>query len=171
MAISSARKALFGIGVTSTVLCAGLTTLAVAQAAPRTTPAATGAAAAAVMPSAVEDFTYPGAAQILQEKGITLKRGDGHVMLTDCGSKYDVMVESRTGKNFFCFTISGKQGYLTMELPDAFAMWTKEHPVKATVTADGKTTVVDAPKNEYTSIGETTNSGKRSVLLELRAAG
>ncbi|QRX96840.1 hypothetical protein JNO44_10040 [Streptomyces noursei] len=152
-------------------MCAGLATLTVAQAAPQTTPAVTGAAASTEMPSAVEDFTYPGAAKILEERKITLKRGDGRIMLADCDSAYDVMVESRTGKNYFCFTISGKQGYLTMELPDAYAMWTKDHPVKATITADGATTVVNAPKNQYTSMGETGNAGKRSVLVELRTTG
>ncbi|MFE7121207.1 hypothetical protein ACFU99_37840 [Streptomyces sp. NPDC057654] len=148
-----------------------MATLTVAQAAPQAAHASTAASGSAELPSAVEDFSYPDAARILQEQGIALKRGDGHIMLTGCDSKYDVKVESRKGENFFCFTISSAQGYLTMELPDAYAMWTKDHPVKATLTADGKTTVVNAPKNEYTNMGETGNSGKRSVLVELRAAG
>ena len=49
------------------------------------------------MPSAVEDFSYPNAARILQDQKIALKRGDGHITLTGCDSAHDIMVKSRTG--------------------------------------------------------------------------
>ncbi|MGO4463813.1 hypothetical protein AB4039_42145, partial [Streptomyces sp. M-16] len=35
---------------------------------------------------AIEDFGYPNADKILAERGITLKRGDGHIVLADCAS-------------------------------------------------------------------------------------
>jgi hypothetical protein len=36
---------------------------------------------------AVEDFNYPQADKILAEQGILLKRGDGHIVLAECGSQ------------------------------------------------------------------------------------
>ncbi|MFK8905878.1 hypothetical protein [Streptomyces sp. YS-3] len=131
------------------------------------------------MPSTAESFAYPNAAQILQNQKITLKRGDGHILLTNCDSGYDIQVESYIGGHYFCFTVSGKQGFVTLELPDAYGIWTKAHPVKATLTAkaDGTQEVVNAPaaqpgeQNEYTPVGETSDIGKRSVLVELRVTG
>jgi len=163
--IPRARKALLVglVGAMSvSALMAGLT---IAQAAPQDDPPP---AAATEMPSAVEDFGYPNAARILQDQGISLKRGDGHIVLTGCDSAYDIMVKSRTGAKEFCFAVRGTKGYLTMELADAFGMWTVGHPVQATITADGKETVVNAPKNDYKPLGEAGSSEKRSVLVELR---
>ncbi|MFC8867231.1 hypothetical protein ACFUAC_06180 [Streptomyces sp. NPDC057148] len=40
---------------------------------------------------AVEDFNYPGADWIQQEQGIVLKRGDGHIVLAECGSEEGLM--------------------------------------------------------------------------------
>ncbi|MER6307533.1 hypothetical protein [Streptomyces sp. NPDC001657] len=141
---------------------AGLTT---AQAAPQDDPPPP---AASEMPSAVEDFGYPNAARILQDQKISLKRGDGHILLTGCDSAHDIMVKSRTGPGDYCFAVRGTKGYLTMELADAFGLWTEGHPVQATITADGKATVINAPKNDYKPLGEAGSSEKRSVLVELR---
>ncbi|MFF0967207.1 hypothetical protein ACWDQO_20670 [Streptomyces sp. NPDC003703] len=120
------------------------------------------------MPHLVEDFSYPGAEKIRAEQGITLKRGDGHITLTDCAASYDIMVKSRTAQKNYCFTVLGKTGLLTLELPDAFGLWTQQHPVQATLTADGKKTVVKAPANDYTPMGEAGATGVPSVLVELR---
>ncbi|MFF1482373.1 hypothetical protein ACFVYD_33300 [Streptomyces sp. NPDC058301] len=172
MAIRRARKALF-TGIAGIAALSGTAaTFAVAQAAPRSSaPAAVRALDTADMPSAVEDFAYPNAAKILQEQKITLKRGDGHITLTDCQSAHDIEVRSRTAQKNFCFAVSSKQGYLTMELPDAFGMWTEDHPVRATITAGGNQTVIDAPKNDYTPMGEGDVSKQRSVLVDLRVTG
>ncbi|GAA2920265.1 hypothetical protein GCM10020221_15600 [Streptomyces thioluteus] len=62
--------------------------------------------------------------------------------------------------------VKGKQGYLTMELPDAYGILTQDHPVRATIRGEAKDTVVNAPKNEYTPLGE---AGDRREAL--RAAG
>jgi len=143
-------------------------------------PADQRAAAAADMTSVVEDFVHPGAERILQDRKIVLKRGDGNVMLkpgngeggmSDCLGAKDVFVESRLDKRGFCFVTTDATGYLTMEIPDAFFLWTQDQAMQATVTAeDGKTTVYKAAKNEVTEIGETDSPGgeKRSVLVELR---
>lgn len=38
-----------------------------------------------VPPPVVEDFSYPGAEQILANRGILLVNGDGHIQLVACG--------------------------------------------------------------------------------------
>ncbi|WP_327738994.1 hypothetical protein [Streptomyces nojiriensis] len=40
---------------------------------------------------AIEDFGYPNADRILAEQKITLKRGDGHILLADCASATDLL--------------------------------------------------------------------------------
>ncbi|MFC7221454.1 hypothetical protein ACFQLX_25285 [Streptomyces polyrhachis] len=127
------------------------------------------------MSYAVEDFNYPGAAKVLADRGITLKRGDGHIILTDattigeCSDPSNIAVESRMG--IFCFKANAASGYLTLELPDTFSLWTQDHPVKATLTADGQDAVVNAPANDLTPVGESGDTGLRSVLVEIRVTG
>ncbi|MFI0242934.1 hypothetical protein [Streptomyces sp. NPDC016845] len=167
MAITPARKLLLGFLTAMAVAGLGATALAAPQDSPATPRAAS------EMPTLVEDFAYPGADKLLQERGITLKRGDGHIILTpitdvnECVSDTaNLMVESHKGK--FCFRSNAKSGYLTLELPDSFNIWTGAQPVKATLTADGKNTVVNAPANDLTGVGESGDTGVRSVLVELR---
>jgi hypothetical protein len=160
---SRVRKAFITCAVASIASSAGYATLAVAQ------PASQVAVVAdSDIPLAVEDFAYPGAAEILQNQKIALKRGDGHIMLSDCVAAHDITVKSRLAQKTFCFAVTGKQGYLALELPDAFGMWTEDYPVQAKIVSDGNETVVNAPKNDYTPFGEAGDSAKRSVLVELR---
>ncbi|MDI3424356.1 hypothetical protein [Streptomyces luteolus] len=77
MAITPARKLLMGSAAAALVAGLGTTALAAPQAAAPAAPRA-----AAEMPVAIEDFNYPGANKLLAERGITLKRGDGHITLT-----------------------------------------------------------------------------------------
>ncbi|MCT9092600.1 hypothetical protein N4G70_27575 [Streptomyces sp. ASQP_92] len=159
---------LIGAAAGSAVIAA----FTVAQAAPQgPTPAATATASSTEMPSAVEDFTYPGAARILQDQKIILKRGDGHIMLADCKASQDIVVETRTGQEQYCFSVSGKQGYLTLELPNSFGIWPNEHPVQAKITTDGKETVINAPQGPLKTFGEAGDTKKKSVLVELRVTG
>lgn len=166
MAITRARKALFAGAVGALAACGGLLTLHTAQAQPL---AAQSPAAATDMPSTVESLDYPGAAKIAADRGITLKRGDGHITLTDCAQTYDLQVRSRLGH--FCFAVSGKNGLLTLELPDSFGIDNGAHPVEATLNAGGNESVVKAPANDYTPMGETGDTGQRSILVELRVTG
>ncbi|MCW7947418.1 hypothetical protein AAW14_37220 [Streptomyces hygroscopicus] len=155
-------------------ISAAVATLTAAHAAPgdpSPTASPTATSSDDTMPSAVEDFAYPGAAKIFQEKQILLKRGDGHILLTDCKSTHAIMVESRTAQKQFCFAVSGKQGELTLELPDAYGIWTQDHPVEAKVKNGEKETVVEAAKNDYKPIGESVTTGKPSILVELRVTG
>ncbi|MFI0242655.1 hypothetical protein [Streptomyces sp. NPDC016845] len=170
MAIPPARKTLLGATTAALVLGLGVTAFALPRSA--STSATT---TAGDMPRTVEDFTYPGAAELQQDRGITLKRGDGHIWLTsptsiaDCSDASNIAIESRKG--IFCFKTNAKSGYLTLELPDTFSIWTQAHPVKATLTAEGKDTVVNAPANDLTPVGETGDTGIRSVLVEIRVTG
>ncbi|WP_329177735.1 hypothetical protein OG754_28665 [Streptomyces decoyicus] len=145
----------------------GLPSLNSASAAPA------GVAAEAEPPSAVEEFDYPDAAKILAEKKIKLLKGDGHLLLADCGnSPQQVKVWSRDGD--FCFLANAKRGYVTLEVPKVWALETASHPISAEVTARGKTETVNVsktgPQNGYQSVGEGTD-GDPAVLVELRVTG
>ncbi|MET8921106.1 hypothetical protein ACFWXZ_11890 [[Kitasatospora] papulosa] len=132
-----------------------------------------------VPPSAVEDFSYPGAADILATKGIILKKGDGHILLADCDPAEDQILVRTVGDpavgraDEYCFRATAKTGYLTLELPRVFMLElaTSEQPVSADLTAGGKTTTVDVEAGGFASVGEGTVGGARSVLVELRITG
>jgi hypothetical protein len=153
-----------------------LTTAQAAESGPTATPAP------ADMPYAVESFEHPGAGQILENRKIKVMHGDGRIMLkpgdgqggsADCSDGNDIWIESRVDKKGFCFTASARSGYLQMEIPDAYAIWTEDRPVSAKLTTEDKTSTVDAPKNNVTQVGESSVPGgrKRSVLVELRITG
>jgi len=161
MAILRARKAL-GLGLAGAVV-AGLGVMAL--------PLGAEASEGGKMPSAVEDFSYPGADRVFQERKITLKRGDGRIMLADCAGTWNIKIESRLDSNGYCFRTTAKTGYLSLELPDAYGVWTEDHPVAAKLTADGKETLVKVPADEYQPVGEAGDNGLRSVLVELRVTG
>ncbi|MDI9884261.1 hypothetical protein QMZ92_07580 [Streptomyces sp. HNM0645] len=125
----------------------------------------------------VEDFSYPGADSILATQGIKLKKGDGWILLAECDQGADqirvmtVKDESTGRKDAYCFRATGKSGYLTLELPRVFALETGAHPLTAELTANGRTTTVDVPKDGFESVGEGNVGGARSVLVEIRVTG
>ncbi|MFJ6630027.1 hypothetical protein ACIQMR_01295 [Streptomyces sp. NPDC091376] len=164
MVISHARKLLFS-ALTAAVIV-GASTLAATH-----TDANAEAVAADVPPFAVEDFNYPGADKILAEQGIALKRGDGHITLATCSDAADQLkVLTRVGAGEFCFKVTSATGHLTLELTDVFAIQTKSHPVRAELTAEGKSQTVDVPKNNLKGVGEGVGDAP-TVLLELRVTG
>ncbi|MFK8848189.1 hypothetical protein [Streptomyces sp. Ac-502] len=126
-------------------------------------------------PIAVEDFTYPGADKILKEKGIKLVKGDGHILLSECSAN-DWKIKVEANKNydtlFHCFKVTGKKGYVTMELPDVSGIWTENQVVKATLSSDGKkkTVVTEDGPNQVKTVGvaDLPSGGKKADLLELR---
>ncbi|TRV73341.1 hypothetical protein FKN01_27665 [Streptomyces sp. 130] len=131
------------------------------------------AATGSVMPYAVEDFNYPGAAKIEQETGAVLKRGDGHMVMTTCDGAEDISIMSRAGQKDFCFNVTAKPAFLTLEIPQAYGIWTSDDPVKTTLRdGDGATTVINAPANDFTGYGESGQvDGAPTTLIELRVAG
>ncbi|MFB6894652.1 hypothetical protein ACFCX4_35805 [Kitasatospora sp. NPDC056327] len=120
-----------------------------------------------IPPPAVEDFEYPGASAI---SGITLKRGDGHIVLADCAGPTQIQVWSRAAVNpfgRFCFRATGNSGYLTVELPDVYVLQTTGAALSAKVTVEGVTQPVDLAKEDFRALGEGT-SQKPTTLVELR---
>lgn len=133
--------------------------------------------ASAAPPAAIEDFNYPGAGRILTEKGIKLKRGDGHILLVECDQAAQqirvltVADDSVGREGTYCFKALGKTGRLTLELPRIFMVQAADHPISADLTANGRTTTVDVAKDETVSVGEAASGGVRSVLVELQVTG
>ncbi|MGH4029183.1 hypothetical protein ACQB60_09645 [Actinomycetota bacterium Odt1-20B] len=189
MILRARRKLLAGvIGITMAV--AGAATAAVAQPGsnPGSQPAdaarsAESAAAqqagtgAATPPPAVEDFAYPDAARLLKEKGITLKRGDGHIVLSDCADANILVRTTHTNDdgNKYCFKATGKKGYLSLEVPKVYSVDSEGPAFQATVTSeDGKKTV-QVEKGGFQPVGtgdlSPGASGKPAVLVELRVNG
>ncbi len=153
---------------------AGFCGLAAAQAAPQPTAAAAGD----TLPSAVEDFTYPGAEAILRDKGVKLVKGDGHILLTECAAKdWKIKVEANKGFDTveYCFKVTGKKGNLTLEVPDVTGIWTENQVVRAKLTSDGKTKTVQTPDgaNQVTPVGvaDVGSGSKPAVLIELSVNG
>ncbi|CAL9312381.1 hypothetical protein AB0N23_22650 [Streptomyces sp. NPDC052644] len=152
-------------GATVGAVVAGGTALAAAA------PAAAPLAGEGEMTYAVEDFNYPGADRIFTEQGIKLKRGDGRITLVACNDSADqIKVLTRVGAGEFCFKATHTSGYVTLELADVFAIQTESHPVRAELTAEGKSQTVDVPKNDFQGVGEGLGQPP-TVLLEIRVTG
>ncbi|OKI25142.1 hypothetical protein A6A07_31625 [Streptomyces sp. CB03911] len=125
-------------------------------------------------PFSVEDLSYPGAAQILQDTGATLISGDGRITLTSCDASYQIMVWGRSVTqplNRICFAAPGATGYLALNVPKAFRIMTVDRTVSASLSTDGKSETVNVPEDTAVGIGEGDVVTTRSVLLELRVTG
>ncbi|MFD8494871.1 hypothetical protein [Amycolatopsis sp. NPDC059657] len=126
-------------------------------------------------PSAVEDGAYPGADQILRDRGITLISGDGHLQLTTCGLPGLVEVHADANQDHdrdpghFCFKVSGPTGYLKLQIADAYQVMGDDHSVQATVTVKGQTSTVNVAKHGWTGIGVGAGPDP-AMLVELKAA-
>ncbi|MGK5545366.1 hypothetical protein ACSNOH_11630 [Streptomyces sp. URMC 127] len=135
-------------------------------------PKAQGFAVADGQPDlAIEDFGYPNADKIKEEKGITLKRGDGHILLADCGSSTGLMEiwSRKLGKT--CFRVTGSSGYLTLEVPSVYAVkGDSDHAASVTLDApDKRKQEVEVAKGEWTGVGESIDPQAREhVLVEIR---
>lgn len=137
--------------------------------------AATGAAPADdVPPPIVEDYSYPGAAKIFQERALTLISGDGHILLTACGQAGLLEVHAYNSADHspdpghYCFKVTGPTGYLRLEVPFAYQVKGDNHTVQATIEINGQNSTVPIAKNSWTGIGEGAGTDP-STLLELRA--
>ncbi|MFH8556621.1 hypothetical protein ACH4FE_23850 [Streptomyces celluloflavus] len=170
-----ARRMLVVGAIGATTAVAGATTFAVAQAAPKPAGASVvqQAAAGELPPPAVEDFEYPGAEKIFKERGIKLIKGDGHILLAECSQARDIVLERRWDDDptdyQICFRVTGKKGVLSLSIPETFNVKAGDQAVRATLTADGKTQVVDVPKNTRKTVGEGVNpDAPQTTLVELR---
>lgn len=132
-------------------------------------------------PSIVEDYAYPGAAQVLAQRGIKLIKGDGHIVLTDCGSTPHnppadlILVQSNDltlpGGTNFCFKASGASGLLTMEIPQVyFLRGDGTRTIAAKVEVKDDPTVVEVEEvlpREWQPVGVGQDRGD-ATILELR---
>lgn len=122
---------------------------------------------------AVEDFTYPGADKIKEEKGIILKRGDGHIVLADCSSGTGLMEVLSRDVDKICFRATGTSGYLTVEIPSVFSVkGAAAHTTDVTITApDSTPQEVEVAQGAWTPVGESTDpQGDEYVLVEIRTS-
>ncbi|MET9497601.1 hypothetical protein [Streptomyces sp. NPDC006552] len=168
--MSRVRKALVA-GAVAAVCLAGVSTLAFADSG--TSPLASTRAAGDTPPLTVEDYQHPGAGQILQDTGMTLKKGDGHIFYAPCdNSPEQIRVWTRLNDKDgrYCFTSTAKTGFLTLEVPEVYGIETAARAVHAELTADGKSQEVDVAKGEFKGVGEGT-SGAPTVLLEIQVTG
>lgn len=123
---------------------------------------------------AVEDFDYPGADKIQQEQGLVLKRGDGHIVLAECGSEaglMDLWVRYRGGEHV-CFRVTGNSGYLSLEIPAVYGITgAANQDADVTMTVDGEVSHYEVPAGSPTNVGETTDpEGRDHTLLEIRTS-
>ncbi|MGW7537285.1 hypothetical protein [Amycolatopsis sp. NPDC054798] len=127
-------------------------------------------------PPIVEDYAYPGAAQIFQDRAIKLISGDGHILLAKCGSEANMVevhaynsADHDPDPGHYCFRVTGATGHLRMEVPYAYQAWAGNHTAQATVAVNGKNTTVPLVKNGWTGIGEGTGTDP-ATLLELNTS-
>lgn len=121
-------------------------------------------------PFAVEDFNYPGADRILAERGFLLKRGDGHIVLADCGSEGDLMEFSVRSLGLVCFRVTGDEGYLALEMPSVFGIRTGDSTTTyLEMTVDNEERTYEIPANTPAAIGESADpEGRPHTLVEIR---
>ncbi|MFI9585830.1 hypothetical protein ACIHCQ_29175 [Streptomyces sp. NPDC052236] len=99
-------------------------------------------------PLAIEDSAYANGARILADKGILLKKGDGNLLLAECGQTADQIKEltvksASAGRgDVYRFQAITMTGYLALELSRAFALDTVESSISVDLTANGTTTTV-----------------------------
>ncbi|MEV5928357.1 hypothetical protein ACPCSG_05180 [Streptomyces cellulosae] len=103
---------------------------------------------------AVEDFAYPEADKILEERGIVLKRGDGHILLADCGSQEGLLEVWPRFKDKVCFQVTGNGGFLTMEIPSVYGVRGNSFDTDVTMTVGEEEKQYEIAKNAWTNVGE-----------------
>ncbi|WP_053803573.1 LamG-like jellyroll fold domain-containing protein [Streptomyces rimosus] len=116
---------------------------------------------------AIEDFAYPDADKIKAAKGITLKRGDGNIVLAECGSSAGLMEIWSRKNDKTCFDVTDATGYLALEIPAVFTIkGSAGQAADVTLTGpDGKKQEVAVPKDEWTPVGESTDPQTREHTL------
>ncbi|MEV4706830.1 hypothetical protein [Actinoplanes sp. NPDC049316] len=152
-----------GVAVTAAAVAGPLIAGQIASAAEEDSP-----------PSLVEDYSYPGAANITE---IKLIRGDGHLMMVTCGTDQNVIRVRRNDitpgiSGMYCFKVLGTNGgWLQLEIPNSFAVrGGDQNAVEATVSIEGvPQEPVHVAEGDWESVGVGVEGGKPAVLLELRA--
>jgi hypothetical protein len=138
--------------------------------------------------SIVEDYSYPGAADILAQKHIKLISGDGHIILADCATPtvdnvnvLQVWASDDLGNGAkYCFQVLAARGLLTMDVPGVYEIHGDGvtgtgagHQVTADVKpVGGDTTSVAVDPDGSTQVGLGANpNNPPTTLLKLTAVG
>lgn len=140
-----------------------------------------------VQDSIMERFSYPGAAQILEQLDVRLISGDGHIVLADCDTApvnnvgvIQVWTTEQIGPDaagHICFKVTGPTGRLDLEVPGVYSIRGDGqqqgygHQLTAVVdtTSGAPTTVVVNPAG-YTPVGIGVDpDNEPTTLLQLRA--
>ncbi|MFC4511967.1 hypothetical protein [Streptomyces ehimensis] len=141
------------------------------------TPAAT-ADASGDQTSTVEYLDYPQADKIFQARGIKLKRGDGHIILVECGSRANLIeVYARgmqkvdpIGEGKYCFRVTGTSGYLSMEVPRVYGALGNDYNVNLNMATGSETKPFTLNKGVWTAVGKAADEQSREfTLLEIIA--
>ncbi|MEU1822539.1 MULTISPECIES: hypothetical protein [Streptomyces] len=122
-------------------------------------------------PSAVEDFSYPNAEKILKEKGLKLKSGDGHILLAECDSSPNLLKFIARDREDFCFKVTGKTGYLSLEVPSVGGVQSHDYQATVNMKVGEQKKSFDIPKNSWKGIGENADpAGREHTLIEIIAS-
>ncbi|MFD3734524.1 hypothetical protein [Streptomyces sp. NPDC058632] len=120
---------------------------------------------------AVEDFAYPQADKILEERGILLKRGDGHIVLVDCSGQEGLLKIYTRNNGIVCFRTTGDSGYLSLELPAVYGVQSNAYRTDLHTTVEDEEHQYEVDPNSFTPVGEATDpDGRRHVLVEIITA-
>ncbi|MFJ9523306.1 hypothetical protein ACIRPK_34335 [Kitasatospora sp. NPDC101801] len=142
----------------------------IAAAAGTATPGAVVTAATDAPPAAVEDFSYPGADKVLADKGIKLFSGNGRIMLAECGAGAGQLEVWPRGMDRICFQVTGKGGYLSLEIPAVYTVKGTSYTTKIDMTVEGEKKSYDIPKDKWVQVGETADPAERDhTLVEIRS--
>ncbi|MER5373867.1 hypothetical protein [Streptomyces sp. NPDC002553] len=153
--------------ILGTVTVAGALTWAV-MAGGQPSSATNGPVAGTGPGSAVEDFGYPNADKILAEKGIVLKRGDGHIVLADCASGENLLRFLARDRADVCFKVTGDKGFLSLELKSVHGVRTADAKnTHLEMTAEDDRVEYDIPAKTWEGVGESVD-GRDHVLVEIR---
>jgi hypothetical protein len=116
--------------ITAATSAAAVVLGAVSTVAGSTVSAGTAAAADAGPPSAVEDFAYPQAAQILAQYNVRLVSGDGGILFADCATPptgdiglinvYSTEHIGGGGLGRVCFKVIKPSGHVEVEVPSVY---------------------------------------------------
>ena len=140
-------------------------------------------------PSVVEDFAYPGAAEIQADYGITLISGDGHLVFANCTTPPDgniglIRVRTLDGpvttpNKVICFKALAPTAQLSLKVPAVFEIRGdgqvpgSGHQTTADLTTDtGQHTTVAVNPSGNTSVGVGANpTNQPTTLLQLTVTG
>ncbi|MFI9269757.1 hypothetical protein ACIGXM_03400 [Kitasatospora sp. NPDC052896] len=162
------RNVVAAVAAGAVLLTAGA---GIALAADSSTDTRATAATSATPPPAVEDFSYPGADRILAEKGIKLISGDGHITLAECGAAPGQLEVWSRSRPKFCFQVTGKGGYLALEVPKVYGFMGNSYDTQIDMTVANEKKSFDIEKDAWVQVGEAADPKERDhTLVEIRSS-